>query len=444
MSSDNLAIRVRGLSKCYEIYHRPQDRLKQSIHPRIQRLVGREPKTYYREFWALKNVSFEVEKGETVGIIGRNGSGKSTLLQIICGTLTPTTGEVEVSGRVAALLELGAGFNPEFSGRENVYVNASILGFSKDQVDAKFQEIAEFAEIGEFIDQPVKTYSSGMFVRLAFAVQVCVEPDILVVDEALSVGDIFFQQKCVERMQQLVNRGTAILFVSHDLAAIIQVCKRAFLLAAGQIVMVGPPKRVTEQYTAMSFGHSPDGQAKRNFSETAEPLRSIDRTERVALRPIPDGVFRHGNGLMRLSGFALTTISDNPISQIESGQLLRITLEIECYAQRLVPNVGFQIKDRFGNIACGTNTWMLDYKLEEQKQNTRFQIMFEVQIMLGRGEYTLSAAVASYDGKPKEIFDWTDGLTMFSVSRSQQQWVDGLAYCPVKVRCPIKSSQLSD
>ena len=443
MSSDNLAIRVRGLSKCYEIYHRPQDRLKQSIHPRVQRLIGRKPKTYYHEFWALKNVSFEVEKGETVGIIGRNGSGKSTLLQIICGTLAPTTGEVEVRGRIAALLELGAGFNPEFSGRENVYVNASILGFSKDQIDAKFQDIAEFAEIGEFIDQPVKTYSSGMFVRLAFAVQICVEPDILVVDEALSVGDIFFQQKCMERMQQLVNRGTTILFVSHDLAAIIQVCKRAFLLAAGQIVIVGPPKRVTEQYTAISFGHLPDRQAKRNFSETAGPLRSIDRTERVVLRPIA-GVFRHGNGLMRLSGFALTTISDNPISQIESGQVLKITLEIECYAQRRVPNVGFQIKDRFGNIACGTNTWMLDYKLEEQNQNTRFQIMFEVQLMLGCGEYTLSAAVGSYDAKPAEIFDWIDGLTMFSVLRSQRQWVDGLAYCPVKVKCPTQAVYLSD
>jgi lipopolysaccharide transport system ATP-binding protein len=433
MSSDNPAIRVRGLSKCYEIYHRPQDRLKQSINPRLQKLIGRKPKTYYREFWALKNVSFEVKKGETVGIIGRNGSGKSTLLQMICGTLTPTSGEVEASGRVATLLELGAGFNPEFTGRENVYMNASILGFSKDQVDAKFHEIAEFAEIGEFMDQPVKTYSSGMFVRLAFAVQVCVEPDILIVDEVLSVGDIFFQQKCMERMQRLVNGGTTILLVSHDLAAIIQVCKRALLLAAGEIVIVGPTNQVIEQYTAISFGHLPDGQAIQKFSRDAKSVQSTNNTRRVPLRPIPDGVFRHGNGTMRLSGFTLTTVSDDPISQIESGQVLRLRLEIECYKQRLVPNVGFQVKDRFGNIACGTNTWMLGYKLDRKEKNTSFQITFEIQMMLGSGEYTLSAAVASYDAKPAEIYDWIDGLTAFSVLRSQQQWVDGLAYCPVKI-----------
>jgi len=272
-----------------------------------------------------------------------------------------------------------------------------------------------------------------MFVRLAFAVQVCVEPDILIVDEALSVGDIFFQQKCMERMRQLVNGGTTILLVSHDLAAIIQVCKRALLLAAGQVVIVGPPNRVIEQYTAISFARLPDGQAIQNCSGLAKSLQSINSTQKAALRPIPDGVFRHGNGAMRLSGFTLTTISNDPISQIESGQVLRITLEIECYEQHLVPNVGFQIKDRFGNIACGTNTWMLGYKLNGQKQNTSFQITFEIQMMLGSGEYTLSAAVGSYGAMPAEIFDWIDGMTTFSVLRSQQQWIDGLACCPVKI-----------
>ena len=196
----------------------------------------------------MKNVSFEVKKGETVGIIGRNGSGKSTLLQMICGTLTPTSGEVEASGRVAALLELGAGFNPEFTGRENVYMNASILGFSKDQVDAKFHEIAEFAEIGEFMDQPVKTYSSGMFVRLAFAVQVCVEPDILVVDEALAVGDVFFRQKCYMRLEQLQNLGVAILLVSHSMTDIEQYCERAILLDRGSPRFVGRSSEATKHY----------------------------------------------------------------------------------------------------------------------------------------------------------------------------------------------------
>ena len=206
MSSDNPAIRVQDLSKCYEIYVRPQDRLKQSIHPRLQRLVGRNPKSYYREFWALKDVSFEVNKGEAVGIIGRNGAGKSTLLQLVCGTLNPTSGSVEVEGTVAALLELGSGFNPEFTGRENVYLNASMLGLSQAAIDNKFDEIAAFADIGDFLEQPTKTYSSGMLMRLAFAVNTCVDPEILIVDEALGVGDAPFQSKCFKRLRQVDRR----------------------------------------------------------------------------------------------------------------------------------------------------------------------------------------------------------------------------------------------
>ena len=194
--SSEIAIKVENLSKCYHIYDQPRDRLKQMILPRMQRAIGMQPRQYFREFWALKDVSFEVKKGETVGIIGRNGSGKSTLLQMVCGTLNPTSGSIQTSGRIAALLELGSGFNPEFTGRENVYLNGAVLGLSRDEIDVRFDEIAAFAEIGEFIDQPVKTYSSGMMVRLAFAVAINVDPQILVVDEALSVGDELFQRKC--------------------------------------------------------------------------------------------------------------------------------------------------------------------------------------------------------------------------------------------------------
>lgn len=207
MSFNEIAIQVTNLSKCYQIYASPTDRLKQFFVPKIQQVARRERNCYFREFWALDDVSFSIKKGETVGIIGRNGAGKSTLLQIICGTLTPTAGDVRVNGRIAALLELGAGFNPEFSGRENVYLNGSVLGLTKDQIAAKFAEIEEFADIGQFIDQPVKTYSSGMYVRLAFAVQACVEPEILIVDEALAVGDIGFQYKCYKRMEALRAKG---------------------------------------------------------------------------------------------------------------------------------------------------------------------------------------------------------------------------------------------
>ena len=197
MSSNDIAIRVKGLSKCYGIYASPRERLKQFILPRLQRLVGQAPKQYFHEFWALKDVSFEIKKGETVGIIGRNGSGKSTLLQMICGTLHPTSGSIQTNGRIAALLELGSGFNPEFTGRENVYMNASVLGLSNEEINERFNDIVTFADIGDFIDQPVKTYSSGMMVRLAFAVIAHVDADILVIDEALAVGDAFFVQKCI-------------------------------------------------------------------------------------------------------------------------------------------------------------------------------------------------------------------------------------------------------
>lgn len=236
MSSNEIAIEVTGLSKCYQIYDRPRDRLKQFFAPKLQRAIRRESRRYFREFWALRNVSFSIKKGETVGIIGRNGAGKSTLLQMICGTLTPTEGEIRVHGRIAALLELGAGFNPEFTGRDNVYLNGAVLGFTREQVDSRFQEIIDFADIGEFIDQPVKTYSSGMYVRLAFAVQACVEPEILIVDEALAVGDIGFQYKCYKRMEALRAKGVTIIMVTHSTGSILEYADRCLVMSDGQLV----------------------------------------------------------------------------------------------------------------------------------------------------------------------------------------------------------------
>lgn len=246
--SSEIAIKVEGLSKCYQIYDQPRDRLKQFILPRVQRLVAQSPRQYYREFWALKDVSFDVKKGETVGIIGRNGSGKSTLLQIITGTLAPTEGTVITHGRIAALLELGSGFNPDFTGRENVYLNGALLGFSTAQIDEKFDAIASFADIGEHLDQPVKTYSSGMLVRLAFAVQVQVEPEILIVDEALAVGDALFQKRCFQRIEKLVSDGTTVLFVSHNQESVRTLTNRALLLNKGRSVEWGLSSEVVLKY----------------------------------------------------------------------------------------------------------------------------------------------------------------------------------------------------
>jgi ABC-type polysaccharide/polyol phosphate transport system ATPase subunit len=251
----DIAIHASRLSKCYHVYNNPLDRLKQFIVPKLQRITRQSPKQYFHDFQALNEVSFEIKKGETVGIIGRNGSGKSTLLQIICGTLSPTTGTVEVNGRVAALLELGAGFNPEFTGRENIYMNASILGLSRAEIDARFVDIVAFADIGEFIEQPVKTYSSGMMVRLAFSVSVHTQPDILVVDEALSVGDIAFQNKCMEKIKAIKEAGTSILFVSHDLSTVQIICDKVMWLKNGNLKLAGYPVDVCQEYYVDSIEH---------------------------------------------------------------------------------------------------------------------------------------------------------------------------------------------
>ncbi|MGB2820226.1 MAG: ABC transporter ATP-binding protein, partial [Phycisphaerae bacterium] len=238
--NDGPAIAVAGVGKCYEIYPRPVDRLKQAL--------WRGRRQFYREFWALKDVSFDVHVGEAVAVIGRNGSGKSTLLEIIGGTLTPTVGQVRTVGRVAALLELGSGFNPEFTGRENVFLNGAILGLSRAEMQDRFDAIAAFANIGDFIDQPVKTYSTGMVVRLAFAVQAQIDPEVLIVDEALAVGDEMFQRKCYARLDQLRSQGTAVVLVTHSTAAVERYCDRAVLLEAGRAHGIGPSKQIVDQY----------------------------------------------------------------------------------------------------------------------------------------------------------------------------------------------------
>jgi len=256
--SSELSIKVEQLSKCYQVYERPRDRLKQFILPRLRRTVMASPQVYYRDFWALRDVSFSVKKGETVGIVGRNGSGKSTLLQMICGTLSPTAGSVETSGRIAALLELGSGFNPEFTGRENVYLNAAVLGVPRDEINARFDDILAFAEIGDFIERPVKTYSSGMVVRLAFAVQAMIDPDIFVVDEALAVGDEKFQRKCFARLEELKDKGTSILFVSHSAPSIIEFCDRTLFLERGERLMYGAAAPVVRSYQKLIYAAPSD------------------------------------------------------------------------------------------------------------------------------------------------------------------------------------------
>ncbi|QIL79724.1 ABC transporter ATP-binding protein [Diaphorobacter sp. HDW4A] len=334
MSSD-LAIRIEQLSKCYQIYAQPRDRLKQMLLPKLQRLTGQQPKRYYEEFWALRNISFEIRKGEAVGIVGRNGSGKSTLLQLICGTLTPTLGTVETKGRIAALLELGSGFNPEFTGRENVYLNGAILGIDEEQMNAVFERIVKFADIGDHLDQPVKTYSSGMFVRLAFAVQMHLDPEILIVDEALSVGDQFFQAKCYAAIRTMMDKGTTVLFVSHSAATVKALCPRAVLLSHGDLIVDGPASKVLDRYFVLGSLEANAGNASQPDVATGQADTPAAATISSAAQPASQVVsqlqppfdrrvsHRVGSGQAQFVECRVLADSDEAIV-VETGSTLRV------------------------------------------------------------------------------------------------------------------------
>ena len=410
MTTD-IAIRVQNLSKCYQIYDNPGDRLKQFIVPRLKRLFGLSHTPYYREFWALKDISFEVKRGGTVGIIGRNGSGKSTLLQIICGTLSPTGGTVQTNGRIAALLELGSGFNPEFTGRENVYLNAAVLGLSKEEVDARFDQITAFADIGQFIEQPVKTYSSGMMLRLAFAVIAHVDADILIIDEALAVGDAFFTQKCMRFLRSFMKTGT-ILFVSHDTSAIVNLCSKAVLLVGGQIKAAGTAKHVTEIYLESLYEAS-QGEIQIDkksdfFIDDEFHIESDYRDVREAL--INNSTLRNdieifkfdpenagfGTGSAVISSVVLKDSGGVPLSWVIGGEV--VILEIRCKTHQPMSNpiVGFQFKDRLGQIIFADNTYLtycFEFPAVDQGQELIARFEFHLPI-LPSGDYTISVALA--------------------------------------------------
>jgi lipopolysaccharide transport system ATP-binding protein len=369
MSSNDIAIRVTNLSKRYEIYDTPRDRLKQFTLPRLRHLAGKAPKQYFREFWALNDVSFQVRKGETVGIIGRNGSGKSTLLQLICGTLSPTNGNVETNGRIAALLELGSGFNPEFTGRDNVYMNAALLGLNKVEIDQRFDAIAAFADIGQFIDQPVKTYSSGMYVRLAFSVIAHVLADILVVDEALSVGDAVFNQKCMRFIRAFQERGT-LLFVSHDMASVQNLCQSSVWLGQGQVKQFGASKQVAAAYLQHTlqevYGEgikldSAEASANSSYNESPEdeppdkpPV--VEYESKMQLRDnLQDASGWKAGGAEILSA-VLENMSSKDNGVFLGGEKVRMVIHAKASQDLHSPILGFVFKDRLGQDLFGENT----------------------------------------------------------------------------------------
>lgn len=418
MSSD-IAIQVSNVSKHYQIYDKPLDRLKQGLF--------RGRKQFYKEFKALDDVSFEIKKGETVGIIGRNGSGKSTLLQMICGTLTPTSGDIKINGRVAALLELGAGFNPEFTGRENVYMNASILGLSNQEIDARYNEIVTFSDIGEFIDQPVKTYSSGMYVRLAFAVIAHVDADILVIDEALSVGDAFFVQKCMRFLRSFMHKGT-VVFVSHDTGAVLNLCDSAILLKNGFLADTGTPKKVTEHYLENLY-ESQQGEHVKTNKETPvqveqnravrdmrlDFINSTNLRNDIELFSFKQDSLSFGKGGAIIKSVQFLDENENQLSHIVGGE--RVMIKVQCATKEDMGNpiVGFQVKDHLGQVVFAENTFITTlHRPVSIKVGDVFSAIFEfVMPVMPLGDYTMSAAVA-------------DGT---QVEHVQHQWChDALAF----------------
>jgi lipopolysaccharide transport system ATP-binding protein len=425
MSSNDVAIRVQNLSKCYEIYAAPRDRLKQFVLPPLQRLAWQSPKKYFHEFWALKDISFEVKKGESVGIVGRNGSGKSTLLQIITGTLTPTAGNISTSGRIAALLELGSGFNPDFTGRENVYLNGALLGLTREEMAELMPEIAKFAGIGDFFDQPVKQYSSGMVVRVAFAVQAQVNPDILIIDEALAVGDAVFQHKCARRIYELRARGTTLLFVSHDSGAVATFCDRGLLLHQGEQVALGSAKEIVELYLARNKQElyvsgdvvtPPETQVATFLDNVPEMLGSK-----------PDGIdlshitARIGTGEGRISHASLLAADGaSPLSRVCSGEPLRIHVKLRAYDAISNPVLCYRIDTLRGIQLTGSTTNHDQFQLSPMLAGQVMEVDIVTVLPLKVDIYSLALYLNNMPkGLPMITLDGLETSCFFEVIASQ-------------------------
>lgn len=406
------AIRVEALSKQYRIYDRPVDRLKETL--------TRGRWKAHREFWALKNISFEIEAGTTTGIIGPNGSGKSTLLQIITGTLGPTHGSVWLEGRVAALLELGAGFNPEFTGIENIFMNAALMGLSKSETESLLPEIASFAEIGDFIYQPLKTYSSGMYIRLAFAAAIAVSPQILIIDEALAVGDAVFQHRCTRRIKQMQENGTTILFVSHDPGAIRALCTRAILLNGGHMEADGAPADVLNHYQKIIM-------ARETAYAEAAPRPAAEETftvEDVAHFDAPSYTFRHGNGDAEVIKVELLDTSRQRVAIVETGEQLFLRMYVVFQKAVEEPVFGFLIRNRHGIHLYGTNTDIQHAGVGPVEPGAVVEANFSFNCWLAPDNYSIAVAVHSVDAIS---FDWLDGTVFFqAISATPMEGVANL------------------
>lgn len=395
-----VAIRVDDVSKLYKLYDKPSDRLKESL--------GLTRKKLYKEHYALHNVSFDVKRGETVGIIGTNGSGKSTILKIITGVLNPSGGHVEIDGRISALLELGAGFNMEYTGIENIYLNGTMIGFSREEIDAKMQDILDFADIGDFVHQPVKTYSSGMFVRLAFAVAINIDPEILIVDEALSVGDVFFQAKCYKKFEDFKKMGKTILFVSHDLGSISKYCDRVVLLNRGKKLAEGTPKEMVSMYKRIMVNqdkaeeiaaHQMDMSSLEEEDEKEIKEAACEGQWKNHYNLNPD-VDEYGNGAAEIEDFAIIDENGNYTNSIVKGTRFRLKSKVKFKQDVHDPIFTYTFKNIQGVAITGTNTMYEKKDVPLAKEGETYVATFEQDMFLQGGEYLLSMSCTGYrDGE---------------------------------------------
>lgn len=425
MSSEPGVIVVEGLSKAYQVYATPRARLQQFVMPRLRRLLGLAPRDYFRDFHALRDISLRVGRGETVGVIGRNGSGKSTLLQLICGTLTPSAGRVAVQGRVAALLELGSGFNPEFSGRENVFLNAALLGLSRREIEARYDEIVRFADIGEFIDQPVKTYSSGMVVRLAFSVAIHVGPDVLVVDEALSVGDTAFQQKCLQRIRRMQDEGVSILLVTHSTNTLIEYCDRGVYLRRGRLVMDGPCREVVKAYgDDLLAEEGAIGVIVAAEPEPGPPSPSPSVATPADTAP-PAPPAQEARAVLQIGRVALLGPDGRPAAALRSGDVLEVELELQVFEPVAEPCFGVQISSTDGIVLWSATTQQLACALPPLGPG-RQVFRWRLQAAFSGNRYVLALGAGEIVGgeyKRRHRLDYAGHFDVMPEPRSGSGWL---------------------
>ena len=459
MSTQAPVIEVAGLTKCFHTYERPGDRLRQALVPPLQRWMGRDPTQYYSEFWALRELSLSVGRNETVGIVGRNGSGKSTLLQCICGTLTPTLGTVRTQGRVAALLELGSGFNPEFSGRDNVFMNGAVLGLSRAEVEQRFDDIAGFADIGAFLEQPVKTYSSGMAVRLAFAVAINLNPDILVVDEALSVGDELFQRKCFARIETLKADGMTVLFVSHSGATVVELCDRAVLLDGGELLSVGKPGEVVSRYQKLLY--APATERQRVRAEIAAGLQAgasvaraaqeefqkeeHDAQTEQALEPFFDPNFVPSTTLVYASrgahilAPAVLTLAGAPANALVRGERYRYCYRVAFDVGANQVRFGMLIKTLSGvQLSGAVSAPSLQASLPWVGAGQTLEVVFEFECLMNPGTFFISCGVLGLvDGEECFLHRIVDAVAVRVLPQAGNMSTELASLCTFQACAPV-------